>query len=74
MQTYARFCGLPITRAQDKGGEAAHIAVHLGGTDRLDDVIDDYAVEYTDHVERAYEPFVEAMRSGQLNGDLSTIE
>jgi uncharacterized protein (DUF2252 family) len=71
MQTYATICGMALARAHDKAGDAAMIAGYLGSIDHFDEAIGDYAVGYADQVERDYETFVKAVRSGRLESDLS---
>ena len=71
MRAYATLCGLALARAHDKAGDAAMIAGYLGGSDQFDEAIGDYAVAYADQVERDYETFVKAMRSGRLKTDIS---
>jgi uncharacterized protein (DUF2252 family) len=71
MKKYATLCGLALARAHDKAGDAAMIAGYLGSIDHFDEAIGDYAVGYADQVERDYESFVKAVRSGRLKTDLS---
>jgi uncharacterized protein (DUF2252 family) len=71
MRTYATICGMALARAHDKAGDAAMIAGYLGSIDHFDEAIGDYAVAYADQVERDYETFVKAVRSGRLKSDLS---
>jgi uncharacterized protein (DUF2252 family) len=71
MKIYATLCGLVLARAHDKAGDAAMIAGYLGSIDHFDEAIADYAVDYADQVERDYETFVKAVRSGRLKSDLS---
>jgi uncharacterized protein (DUF2252 family) len=71
MKKYAMLCGLALARAHDKAGDAAMIAGYLGSIDHFDEGIGDYAVGYADQVERDYETFVKAVRSGHLKTDLS---
>jgi hypothetical protein len=47
------------------------IAGYLGGIDSFDEAIGDYAEAYADQVEKDYETFVKAVRSGRLKTDLS---
>jgi uncharacterized protein (DUF2252 family) len=68
---YAKLCGMALARAHDKAGDAAMIAGYLGGSDRFDEAIGDYAVAYADQVERDYATFAKAVRSGRLKSDLS---
>jgi uncharacterized protein (DUF2252 family) len=71
MRAYAVICGLALARAHDKAGDAAMIAGYLGSSDQFDEAIGDYAVAYADQVERDYETFVKAIRSGRLKTDVS---
>jgi len=71
LRMYARLCGMALARAHDKAGDAARIAGYLGGSDKFDEAIGDYAVAYADQVERDYESFVKAVQSGRLKSDLS---
>ena len=71
MKAYASFCGLALARAHDKAGDAATISGYLGSSDNFDQAIGDYAVAYADQVERDYQVFAKAVRSGQLKSDLS---
>jgi len=71
MRAYATLCGLALARAHDKAGDAAMIAGYLGSIDHFDEAIGDYAVGYADQVERDYETFVKAVRSGRLKTDVS---
>ena len=71
MKAYAMLCGLALARAHDKAGDAAMIAGYLGSGDQFDEAIGDYAMAYADQVERDYESFVRAIRSGRLKSDVS---
>jgi uncharacterized protein (DUF2252 family) len=71
MRAYAKFCGLALARAHDKAGDAAMIAGYLGSGDQFDEAIGDYAVAYADQLERDYQTFVKAIRSGRLKTDVS---
>ena len=71
MGLYATLCGLALARAHDKAGDAAMIAGYLGGSDRFDEAIGDYAVAYADQVERDYASFAKGVRSGRLKSDIS---
>jgi uncharacterized protein (DUF2252 family) len=70
MRAYATLCGLTLARAHDKAGDAAMIAGYLGGSDKFDKAIGDYAVAYADQVERDYATFAEAISSGRLKSDV----
>jgi hypothetical protein len=71
MRAYATICGLTLARAHDKAGDAAMIAGYLGSSDQFVKAIGDYAVAYSDEVDRDYRSFVRAVRSGRLKTDVS---
>ncbi|XYI31440.1 DUF2252 domain-containing protein [Cupriavidus oxalaticus] len=64
---YAALCGWVLARAHAKGsGLAAEVSGYLGRSDRMTDAMVGYANGYADQVERDYEQFVAACRSGRL--------
>ena len=71
MHAYATLCGLTLSRAHGKAGDAAMIAGYLGSSDQFDQAIGDYAVAYAGEVERDYRSFVRAIRNGRLKTDVS---
>jgi uncharacterized protein (DUF2252 family) len=68
---YAKLCGMALARAHCKAGDAAMIAGYLGTSERFDEAIGDYATAYADQVERDYETFAKAVRSGRLKSELT---
>ena len=64
---YAALCGWVLARAHAKsGGLAAQISGYLGAGDRMAEVMVGYSNSYADQVEKDYERFVAACRSGRL--------
>lgn len=64
---HARLCGWAMARAHAKAGSAAiGIAAYIGRGDALAEALTAYAFAYADQVERDYEVFVKAVRSGAL--------
>lgn len=64
---YARICGWAMARAHAKSGNAAiEIASYLGRGDAFAEALAGYAAGYADQVERDYEAFVKAVRSGEI--------
>ncbi|MBB2919113.1 DUF2252 domain-containing protein [Cupriavidus alkaliphilus] len=64
---YAALCGWVLARAHAKAsGLAAEVSGYLGRSDRMADVMVGYANGYADQVERDYDQFVAACRSGRL--------
>ena len=71
LDMYATLCGMALARAHCKAGDAAMIADYLGTSERFDEAIGDYATAYADQVERDYETFAKAVRSGRLKSELT---
>jgi hypothetical protein len=64
---YAGLCGWVLARAHAKAsGNAGDISAYLGASDRLADAMVKYGDAYADQVEKDYELFVAACRSGRL--------
>jgi uncharacterized protein (DUF2252 family) len=64
---YAALCGWALARGHAKaGGLAKEISDYIGTSDRLADALVKYSETYADQVERDYEHFVRACRSGRL--------
>ncbi|MFO1020410.1 MAG: DUF2252 domain-containing protein [Planctomycetales bacterium] len=62
----AGLCGRTLARAHAKTGDAATIAGYLGGGTSFDEAITEYAEAYADQVERDFETFQMATRTGRL--------
>lgn len=65
-ELYARACGETLARAHARAGDRVAIAAYLGGTDRFDRAIAEFAGDYADQNERDYAAFREAVASGRL--------
>ncbi|KWR89761.1 DUF2252 domain-containing protein [Cupriavidus sp. IDO] len=64
---YAALCGWVLARGHAKaGGLAAEITGYLGRSDRMAETMVAYSNAYADQVEKDYERFVAACRSGRL--------
>lgn len=66
MSTYAKACGWCLARAHARSGEPAKITGYLGGSDRFDEAVADFAVAYADQSERDHEALTKAARNGEL--------
>ncbi len=66
MTWYAGVCGWTLARAHARSGDPVAIAAYLGGNDRFDRAMADFAVRYADQNERDYEEFRAAIGSGRL--------
>jgi uncharacterized protein (DUF2252 family) len=64
---YARLCGWALARAHAKAsGKAVEISAYIGRSDQFAEALADYASAYADQVERDYDAFMKACRSGEL--------
>jgi uncharacterized protein (DUF2252 family) len=66
MQTYATLCGCTLARAHARSGDPIEIASYLGGGDKFDRAICDFAEAYAEQNERDYEAFSAAVDSGRI--------
>jgi uncharacterized protein (DUF2252 family) len=67
LEGYARLCGWIFARAHAKSsGQAIELAAYMGRSDRLAEALMEYSNAYADHVEKDYEIFWRACRSGRL--------
>jgi uncharacterized protein (DUF2252 family) len=65
---YARVCGWALARAHAKAsGQAIEIAAYIGRNDQFAEALAQYAAAYADQVERDYDAFLKACRSGALD-------
>ena len=66
MNVYGEYCGWVLARAHARSGNAKLISEYLGGSDRFDQSIADFAEVYADQNEKDYEEFVKAVRKRRL--------
>ena len=66
LAAYGDLCGRALARAHAKSGDAALLCGYLGTNAVFDEAIGDYAVAYGGQVERDYEAFRAATRSGRF--------
>lgn len=64
--SYGGLCGAALARAHAKAGKAQEIAGYLGTGAAFDDALGRYANGYADLVERDYQGFRDATRTGRL--------
>lgn len=65
---YARLCGWVLARAHAKAsGKAIEINAYMGRSDQFAEALADYAAAYADQVDRDYDTFMKACRSGELD-------
>ncbi len=64
---YARLCGWVMARAHAKAsGKAIEIAAYIGRSDQFAEALTGYSFAYADQVERDYDAFLKAVRSGAV--------
>jgi uncharacterized protein (DUF2252 family) len=66
LASYGRVCGRALARAHAKSGDAATLAGYLGNRGAFDEAITRYALAYADQVEKDYEMFTAAIKSGRF--------
>jgi uncharacterized protein (DUF2252 family) len=66
LAVYAGVCGWTLARAHARTGPRAAIAAYLGGGDRFDRAVADFAEAYADQNERDYAALVEAVNRGRI--------
>ncbi|HEY6637591.1 MAG TPA: DUF2252 domain-containing protein [Solirubrobacterales bacterium] len=66
MGLYAQLCGGTLARAHARSGDPIAIASYMGGGDKFDRAMDDFAEAYADQNERDYEAFSAAAESGRI--------
>ena len=69
MGLYAQLCGATLARAHARSGDPIAIASYLGGGDKFDRAMDDFAEAYADQNERDYEAVTAAVESGRLKAE-----
>ncbi len=61
----ARLCGWTLARAHARSGDRVALAAYLGGSDRFDQAIADFAETYADQNERDYAALQAAVKDGR---------
>jgi uncharacterized protein (DUF2252 family) len=66
MTLYARLCGATLARAHARSGDRIALAAYLGGSDKFDQAIADFAETYADQNERDYTALKTAAKEGKI--------
>jgi uncharacterized protein (DUF2252 family) len=69
MNLYARLCGWTLARAHARSGDRIALAAYLGGTDKFDIAIADFAEKYADLNERDHDALAQAVASGRTTAE-----
>ena len=72
MTLYGRVCGQTLARAHARSGDRVAIAAYLGGRDRFDNAIADFAETYADLNERDHSALTDAITAGRVEAHLGT--
>jgi uncharacterized protein (DUF2252 family) len=65
MTIYARLCGWTLARAHARSGDRIALAAYLGGSDKFDQAIADFAETYADQNELDYAALQAAVKDGK---------
>jgi uncharacterized protein (DUF2252 family) len=71
LEAYVGGCAWALARAHACSGDRFAIAAYLGGNDRLDRAVADFAKAYADQVERDYERLLAAVACGEVQADIA---
>jgi len=67
LSLFAQLCGASLARAHARSGDPIAIAAYLGGTDRFDRALTEFAQSYADLNERDFEALAAASSSGRVS-------
>ena len=65
MAVYAQICGWSLARAHARSGDRIALAAYLGGSDKFDQAIADFAETYADQNDRDYAALQAAVKDGK---------
>ena len=66
MGLYAQLCGGTLARAHARSGDSVAISAYMGGGEKFDEAMADFAEAYADQNQQDYEAFAAAVESGQI--------
>ena len=72
MTGYGRMCGWTLARAHARTGDRIAIAAYLGGSDKFDHAVADFAETYADQNERDHAALADAVASGRVQAQMGT--
>jgi uncharacterized protein (DUF2252 family) len=70
MTGYGRMCGWTLARAHARTGDRIAIAAYLGGSDKFDHAVADFAESYADQTERDHTALADAVASGRVQAQV----
>jgi uncharacterized protein (DUF2252 family) len=69
LRLFARLCGASLARAHARSGDPIAIAAYLGGSDRFDRALAEFAQSYADRNERDFEALGVAAHTGRVHAE-----
>ncbi|MGA5421048.1 DUF2252 domain-containing protein [Streptomyces lavendulocolor] len=69
LRLFAQLCGAGLARAHARSGDPVAIGAYLGGSDRFDRALAEFAQAYADRNERDFEALGAAARSGRIHAE-----
>src|SRR6202012_4776970 len=66
MRLYGDLCGWTLARAHARSGDRIAIAAYLGGSEKFDQAITQFAGAYADQNERDHQALIDAVASGRI--------
>jgi uncharacterized protein (DUF2252 family) len=69
MGLYGNLCGWTLARAHARSGDRIAIAAYLGGSDKFDQAITQFAGAYADQNERDHQTVIDAVASGRITAE-----
>ncbi|HLM87443.1 MAG TPA: DUF2252 family protein [Streptosporangiaceae bacterium] len=70
MTGYGRMCGWTLARAHARTGDRIAIAGYLGGSDKFDQAVADFAESHADQTERDHTALADAVASGRVQAQV----
>ncbi|MEI5520307.1 DUF2252 domain-containing protein [Streptomyces brasiliscabiei] len=70
LRLFARVCGASLARAHARSGDPVAIAAYLGGSDRFDRALTEFAQAYADRNERDFEALGVAAHTGRVRTEI----
>ncbi len=70
MTSYGRMCGWTLARAHARTGDRIAIAAYLGGSDKFEQAVAEFAETYADQTERDHAALTNAAASGRVHAQM----
>jgi uncharacterized protein (DUF2252 family) len=70
LEAYGKLCALTLARAHARSGDRFAMAAYLGNNATFEKALAKFAESYADQIERDYETFAAACKSGRLHAEV----